>query len=245
MGFERRCVDKGRGQVGLGWASQGLPRARDKGRRDEGPGQRARAGDKGRSKFTHPPRMSSVCPNHGVGSSLLIAVLYSAVQIIPTSRNSFDRVAPGFAFDGGKLATPCTCADKGSGCAQGIPRGQCPPGLGSKCASGSDVNVRAEGGGGQPCLWWSQGCSIGCPFCLTDPKHPDNNGMHTHSHTHSVRVDRAHAWTCDAPLASSRRFFFVRQECQQRYTHTLYVHFSPMAHLGACRRRTPRGWRPS
>ena len=29
---------------------------------------------------------------------------------------------------------------------------------------------------GQPCLWWSQGCSIGCDYCLTDPKHPDNNG---------------------------------------------------------------------
>ena len=26
------------------------------------------------------------------------------------------------------------------------------------------------------CLWWSQGCSIGCDYCLTDPKHPDNNG---------------------------------------------------------------------
>ena len=35
-----------------------------------------------------------------------------AAQIIPTSRNAFDRNAPGFAYDGGKLATPCTCADK-------------------------------------------------------------------------------------------------------------------------------------
>ena len=31
-------------------------------------------------------------------------------------------------------------------------------------------------GHGQAALWWSQGCSIGCEFCLTDPKHPDNNG---------------------------------------------------------------------
>ena len=46
-----------------------------------------------------------------------------------------------------------------------------------KCASGSGLNVRAEGGGGQPCLWWSQGCSIGCPYCLTDPRHPDNGGQ--------------------------------------------------------------------
>jgi hypothetical protein len=42
-------------------------------------------------------------------------------QIIPTSRNAFDRAAPGFAYDGGSLATPCTCADKGTGCAQGTP----------------------------------------------------------------------------------------------------------------------------
>eukprot|EP00035_Acanthoeca_spectabilis_P030799 m.11026 g.11026 ORF g.11026 m.11026 type:complete len:435 (+) comp4384_c0_seq1:56-1360(+) len=98
------------------------------------------------------------------------------MQIIPTSRNAFDRVAPGFSFDGTALETPCTCADKGTGCAQGIPGGHCPAGLGPKCASGTMTNVRAEGGGGQPCLWWSQGCSIGCDFCLTDPRHPDNNG---------------------------------------------------------------------
>lgn len=36
--------------------------------------------------------------------------------------------------------------------------------------------ARKIGGAGQPCLWWSQGCSIGCPFCMTDPRHPANNG---------------------------------------------------------------------
>merc|ERR1711865_1305740 len=97
-------------------------------------------------------------------------------MIIPTTRNAFDRVASGFSYDGHNLYTPCTCADKGTGCAQGIPSDRCPAGLGGKCASGSDLNVRADGGGGQPCLWWSQGCSIGCEYCLTDPNHPDNNG---------------------------------------------------------------------
>ena len=65
-----------------------------------------------------------------------------------------DRVLPAFA--GGKSAsTTCTCANQG-GCDMG--------------------DARKEGGAGQPCLWWSQGCSIGCEYCLTDPKHPANGG---------------------------------------------------------------------
>lgn len=112
-----------------------------------------------------------------VGLSAMMGVASGhAGLIIPTTRNSIDRLAKGFSVDGTGLRTPCTCADRGTGCAQGIEPGHCPPGLGPKCASGSGVNVRAEGGAGQPCLWWSQGCSIGCEFCMTDPKHPENNG---------------------------------------------------------------------
>ena len=111
-----------------------------------------------------------------VWSALVASAVAHAGLIIPTTRNSIDRLADGFSVDGKKLGTPCTCADKGSGHAQGCGGDGCAPGLGPKCASGSDVNVRAEGGAGQPCLWWSQGCSIGCDYCLTDPKHPDNNG---------------------------------------------------------------------
>ena len=29
---------------------------------------------------------------------------------------------------------------------------------------------------GQSCLWWSQGCSIGCDYCATDPRHEANGG---------------------------------------------------------------------
>ena len=84
--------------------------------------------------------------------ALVAGAAAHAGLIIPTTRNSIDRLADGFSVDGTALGTPCTCADRGTGCAQGIPGGHCPAGLGPKCASGSDVNVRAEGGAGQPCL---------------------------------------------------------------------------------------------
>jgi hypothetical protein len=108
--------------------------------------------------------------------ALFAGVAAHAGLIIPTTRNSIDRLAKGFSVDGLGLRTPCTCSDRGTGNSQGCRGAGCGPGLGAKCASGTDLNVRAQGGAGQPCLWWSQGCSIGCDFCLTDPKHPDNNG---------------------------------------------------------------------
>jgi hypothetical protein len=46
-----------------------------------------------------------------------------------------------------------------------------PPKKDGQCKLG----VRKDGGEGQPCLWWSQGCSIGCDVCatnLTDGKPP-------------------------------------------------------------------------
>ena len=54
-----------------------------------------------------------------------------------------------------------------------------PGGLTCTCANSHDCPMgaaRSVGGAGQPCLWWSQACSIGCPYCLTDPRHPANNG---------------------------------------------------------------------
>jgi hypothetical protein len=113
-----------------------------------------------------------------LGAALVGGASAHAGLIIPTTRNSIDRLANGFSVDGAGLGTPCTCADKGTGRAQGCAGDGCAPGLGPKCASGTDKNVRAEGGAGQPCLWWSQGCSIGCDYCLTDPKHPDNKVYH-------------------------------------------------------------------
>jgi hypothetical protein len=87
-----------------------------------------------------------------------VAVMVSghAALIIPTTRNAMDRRLPEFA-GGASPSTTCTCGNNFNGA----------------CDVG---RARAEGGGGQPCLWWSQGCSIGCEYCLTDPKHPWNNG---------------------------------------------------------------------
>jgi len=74
-------------------------------------------------------------------------------MVIPTPRNAMDGKLDEFV--GGKSpTTACTCAN----------------------AKECDMGVRKEGGSGQPCLWWSQGCSIGCPYCITDPRHPANNG---------------------------------------------------------------------
>ena len=82
-------------------------------------------------------------------TALLPTAYGHAGLIIPTTRNSIDRLAPGFSVDGQGLRTPCTCADRGDGKAQGCRGDGCGPGLGPKCASGTDVNVRAKGGAGQ------------------------------------------------------------------------------------------------
>lgn len=75
-------------------------------------------------------------------------------MVIPTPRNARDANLSVFA--GGKSpTTSCTCAENDEVC---------------------NMGVRADGGGGQPCLWWSQGCSIGCRHCITDPRHEANHG---------------------------------------------------------------------
>ena len=83
-------------------------------------------------------------------AALVASAAGHAGLIIPTTRNSIDRLAPGFSVDGLGLSTPCTCADRGTGHAQGCSGDGCAPGIGALCASGTDVNVRAKGGAGQP-----------------------------------------------------------------------------------------------
>jgi len=70
---------------------------------------------------------------------------------IPTPRNAIDSTLPG--WEGGKSPTQsCTCTNGNAG---------------GDSKSGCDEGLR--GPAGQSCLWWNQGCSIGCAKCVTDP----------------------------------------------------------------------------
>jgi len=88
--------------------------------------------------------------------------------------------------------------------------GMVPGGLTCTCANGKDCpmgDAREIPGAGQACLWWSQGCSIGCDYCLTDPRHPDNEGK---IRTKSITGNAPHADKagfrksyCDAPTTEA------------------------------------------
>ncbi|KAL3913348.1 MAG: hypothetical protein SGPRY_008012, partial [Prymnesium sp.] len=71
-----------------------------------------------------------------------------AALITPPSRNAIDRLLPPFTR-GRSLSNSCNCADSKKGCREG---------------------VRASGGG-QACLWFSQGCTIGCDQCTGEGSH--------------------------------------------------------------------------
>lgn len=91
-------------------------------------------------------------------SSIFFSSFYShGALYIPTPRNAMDSALP--EFQGGKspIAGSCTC-NNGNGGPQGPSKG-CDMGL----RAGSDGL-----GDGQACLWWSQGCSIGCDKCATE-----------------------------------------------------------------------------
>jgi len=87
-------------------------------------------------------------------AALAAPVAGHASMMIPTPRNANDRVLKPWQ-GGASPNTPCTCANGPGGI------------TGEK--QGCDLGIKNTSGGGQPCLWWSQGCSIHCPFCVTVP----------------------------------------------------------------------------
>lgn len=99
-------------------------------------------------------------------SLLVTGAAGHGMLVYPPSRNAVDRFLP--QFEGGKSPIgggSCNCGDNGNGC---------------------DAGVRASGGG-QPCLWFSQGCTIGCDNCTGIGSHssvslcadPKNGGKAT------------------------------------------------------------------
>ena len=96
-------------------------------------------------------------------STLPAAALAHGALYIPTPRNAGDGTLP--AFRGGKgILEACTCNNGNAWPGQ-------PAGPASGATLGCDLGLRGgkDGAGdGQSCLWWSQGCSIGCDQCATE-----------------------------------------------------------------------------
>jgi hypothetical protein len=86
-------------------------------------------------------------------ASMLVGASAHGALYIPTPRNSQDNVLPQFA-NGRSPATPCTCVNGNGNGKEGCERG---------------LRGQADG---QSCLWWSQGCSIGCAKCATNQGGP-------------------------------------------------------------------------
>eukprot|EP00965_Chrysotila_dentata_P235413 6200726-Pleurochrysis_carterae.AAC.3 len=93
---------------------------------------------------------AAFCKTHGK-MPLLTLMVYLALAhrtaghgtlVWPPSRNAIDRFLPEFT-EGRSPSASCNCGNETLGCAEGL-RGT---------------------GGGQSCLWFSQGCTIGCASC--------------------------------------------------------------------------------
>lgn len=86
------------------------------------------------------------------GATLLSLAAGHGALYIPKPRNAMDSVLP--EFQGGRsVIEPCTCNNGNGGK--------------DSAKNGCDMGLRGDGDG-QSCLWWSQGCSIGCDKCATE-----------------------------------------------------------------------------
>jgi len=143
--------------------------------------------------------------------ALLPGVLGHAALYSPVPRNSNDRDLP--QFSGGKAPVcPCTCDNglggKGGPWPNNAPCGQGGHNIHGRCNQPCDRGLRGQADG-QACLWWSQGCSIGCSECATAvlgnvphapitgaSPHTDKNGFRTRycNSTFKATLPRE-AWT--------------------------------------------------
>ena len=110
-----------------------------------GPGARDGAASSDEVRSSRGTRVSLMLarPTLVLLSTLITPSAGHGALISPPSRNAVDRFLPAFH----RGATPadsnsCNCGNN----------------------TGCDAGIRASGGG-QPCLWFSQGCSIGCSTC--------------------------------------------------------------------------------
>ena len=99
-------------------------------------------------------------------SCALAAVAGHGMLVHPTPRQAVDRVLPEFAHgawpkNDTARSDGCNCADQGGGCPAAAAR---------------------AGGGGQACLWFSQGCTIGCDACTSAHGHT-NKSLCAHPRT--------------------------------------------------------------
>jgi len=112
-------------------------------------------------------RSSSVQVQHRTKNKMILFVATLTLHLftvaeshgalyIPTPRNAGDRSLP--EFRGGKSPIEaCTCNNGNGGF--------------NAPTEGCDLGLRGSSDGlgdGQSCLWWSQGCSIGCDACATE-----------------------------------------------------------------------------
>eukprot|EP00928_Gymnodinium_smaydae_P017880 TRINITY_DN16827_c0_g4_i1.p1 TRINITY_DN16827_c0_g4~~TRINITY_DN16827_c0_g4_i1.p1 ORF type:complete len:388 (+),score=27.65 TRINITY_DN16827_c0_g4_i1:48-1211(+) len=104
--------------------------------------------------------------------------------IVPPSRNSMDKALPEFKDGAFTMKSDgCNCADISGGC---------PAGLGPRA-----------GGNGQPCLWFQQGCTIGCPKCTLTRGHYNASACENPTVSATVNDPKWRTMNLDAEAGSA------------------------------------------
>ena len=124
-------------------------------------------------------------------ASLVVLELQLAALVVghgmlvhPPSRNAVDRTLEEFANGAWPAQTDgCNCADSRGGC--------------------HAASARASGGG-QACLWFSQGCAIGCPSCTNLHGHTNVSLCEHPTATATLNSPALRTMNVDAPPGTER-----------------------------------------